>query len=148
MYRNRMLSARESFRRQDSRRVQREMPTRQPARLSYDRASAQRHQGRDRIDQSIGDADARLHRRKTGRMPASRRAACRVERMVLDGQCAGVRGGQRRAVAKEMGRASADRRGETLLPERSIQIGVEHLPSSPDDVTIPARLVPLPLYVS
>ena len=147
MYRNRMLSAGQSLRRQDSRRVQREMPTRQPARLPYDRASAQRHQGRDRIDQSIGDADARLHRRKTERMPAGRRAACRAERMVLDGQRAGLRRGQRRTVAKKMGRTGAARRSESLVPERPIQIRVKHLPGSTDDVS-QRTIVPLPLYVS
>ena len=55
--------------------------------------------------------------------------------MVLDGQRAGLRRGQRRAVAKEMGRAGADRRSKSFVPERSIQIGAKHLPGLADDVT-------------
>jgi len=66
--------------------------------------------------------------------------------MVLDGQCAGLRRRQRRAVAKEMGRAGAARRRETLLPQRSVQIRIKHLPSPTDDVTNSRAIVPLPTW--
>src|ERR1039457_2992683 len=59
--------------------------------------------------------------------------------MVLDGQRPGVRGGQHRSVAGEMGRARADRRGQAGVPQRPLQAGFKHLPGLANDVATSAQ---------
>src|ERR1019366_3827714 len=59
--------------------------------------------------------------------------------MVLDGQRPGVRGGQHRSVAGEMGRARSDRRRQAGMLQRPLQAGFKHLPVLATDVATSAR---------
>ena len=55
------------------------------------------------------------------------------------GNDAGLRRGEHRSVAGEMGRAGADRRGQAVVPQRPVQAGLEHLPGFADDVAVSCR---------